>query len=66
MALWFCIALWWPCCSLKGRTQVLGFYTASSGRDLVTGIAIGVVLTSILKHVACIGSLASKSLFSWD
>ena len=32
----------------------------------MTGIAIGVVLTSILKHVACIGSLASKSLFRWD
>lgn len=46
---------------------VLGFYAASRDGDLVTGIAIGVVLTSILKHVACIGQyyigyLAGKSV----
>lgn len=46
---------------------VLGFYAASTNKQLVEGIILGSVLTSVLKHVACtgqyfIGYLAGKSV----
>eukprot|EP00913_Durusdinium_trenchii_P018104 g17012.t1 len=34
---------------------VLGFYSTAQGHHLFVGIAIGSVLSSILKHVACVG-----------
>lgn len=46
---------------------VLGFYSTAQGHHLFVGIAIGSVLSSILKHVACVGQyyvgyLAGKSI----
>lgn len=46
---------------------VLGFYSTSNGHHLGVGIAVGAILASVLKHVACtgqyyIGYLAGKSV----
>lgn len=46
---------------------VLGFYSTSNGLHFGVGIAVGAVLASVLKHVACtgqyfIGYLAGKSV----
>lgn len=53
--------------------EVLGFYAASTNKQLVEGIILGSVLTSVLKHVACTGQpgvragvLEGSAIFKWS